>query len=400
MKPRLSPANFGNVPSSLVPALAVDGEVTQWAKEVSWAIPTMSGKAANYSLETKKIEALIIKALQLRKLDYYKNIPLAQSGRAHKRPISAPGDEIRRIQSEILAFLPVHLQHPCSFAYEPGKSAIQCARQHIGMTWGIKLDLVDFFHQVRTSNVRELFVYLGASEFSANLYATILTRLPVGQPEFGKLGRNGILPQGAPTSGAISNLMCKQLDEELVQIALKHDLTYTRYSDDLFFSSRSKDFSKPKALRILKELRICINRFALNINSKKTRIYTPHSSHQLLGVLIGEDGVRLTKRYARSIKSSARALSTFGLSALEEEYACSNTVLHAHRAKSRGHSPTFLKRYVGQLSYVSQLDPKWAKDLARELYAVILADPKTWYRQYDEDSKKEIISALNALTKL
>ncbi len=370
-------------------ALRVGSSEREWVEEIANSIEM----GTSFEFFPQLVEYV----LSTCRKDGYKDISLTKPGHEKRRPISVPNDRLRMLQSQILKRIPFELVHPCSYAYQPGKSAIKCAEAHVGMKWGIKVDITDYFHQIRASNVEELFLKLGATELSAKLYAIVLTRLPKQISAFSNLKGNGFLPQGSPTSGAISNLICAGLDESIFQIATKHGMNYTRYSDDILISSPKNDFTRVKALRILKKIRVCVNSYALNLNKQKTRIYSQNGSHQYLGLLIGQDRVKLPEHYRRKIINSARALEKFGLGAVEEEYTAGKESLSAHKSKSAVPASCFLTRFVGQLSYISQVEPEWSRELAHGVIKAILNDAITWARRYDEQTRATVHATLQKL---
>ncbi|MFV4888868.1 reverse transcriptase domain-containing protein [Acinetobacter baumannii] len=81
----------------------------------------------------------------------------------------------------------------------------------------------------------------------------------------------GHLPQGAPTSPSLSNLVCRELDKQLTAFSVKNELEYSRYSDDITFSSKNINFSRKDAIEIIKMVyKILINYgFTPNIQKQK-----------------------------------------------------------------------------------------------------------------------------------
>ncbi len=141
------------------------------------------------------------------------------------RAITAPDNYLKIIQRRILEkILYQHEVHSCCHGFRPGCSIASNAQPHVGRNICINMDLKDFFPTITANRVYGLFCSFGYDSWTASF----LTRLTT---------YNGCLPQGAPTSPAISNLVCRRLDRRLAKLAGKAGANYSRYADDLTFSS-------------------------------------------------------------------------------------------------------------------------------------------------------------------
>jgi hypothetical protein len=112
------------------------------------------------------------------------------------------------------------------------------AKPHVGARLLVKMDLVDFFPTIHFGRLVGLFFHYGAGKEAAKVLAALVTYRPK-LPD-GRVAWPSILPQGAPTSPALSNLVCRRLDARLTAFATKVGATYTRYADDLTFSFRDE----------------------------------------------------------------------------------------------------------------------------------------------------------------
>lgn len=151
------------------------------------------------------------------------------------RRIAAPRAALKRVQriinEQILANVPVH---EACHGFVAGRSVVTNAEPHQQAAVVIKMDLRDFFPSVHYRRVAGLFRGLGYGEHIANLFAGLTTHRPV--LDDGTVVWPGALPQGAPTSPAIANLISRALDRRLTGLADKVGARYTRYADDLTFS--------------------------------------------------------------------------------------------------------------------------------------------------------------------
>ena len=180
------------------------------------------------------------------------------------RSISAPLPSLMHVQRWILANVLTGLKlHDAAFAYRRGLSIRDCAEQHVGARWLLKMDLHNFFGTIEESRVYGAFRSLGYPALLAFEMARVCTKLVRPEKELPRLeGRGlerydmpyrGVLPQGAPTSGALANAIGFRLDAMLQEIADANGLVYTRYSDDLTFSS-SAPFNRAAAPKLVAQV--------------------------------------------------------------------------------------------------------------------------------------------------
>ncbi len=159
-----------------------------------------------------------------------------------ERIISAPMPRLKRAQYWILDNLLARpALHPAAHGFVAGRSIVSNALPHAGQAVVINLDLKDFFPSIGMPRIKGLFRQLGYSGQVAAVLALLCTESPAeevvvdGERFFVATGARA-LPQGAPTSPALTNLLCRRLDARLQACAAKLGFTYTRYADDLTFS--------------------------------------------------------------------------------------------------------------------------------------------------------------------
>lgn len=122
----------------------------------------------------------------------------------------------------------------------------------------------------------------------------------------------GYLPQGAPTSPMLSNLAMRELDEILMQIGLRYGLYYSRYSDDMTFSTRSTKFSRSRAKDLILEVRNSITAAGLRLNGGKTTIVPPGSRKVVLGLLVDGGQPALSREFRSLLRQHLHYLEKFG----------------------------------------------------------------------------------------
>ena len=162
-----------------------------------------------------------------------------------------------------------------------------------------------------------------------------------------------VLAQGAPTSPALSNLICRELDNRFEKYAIKNDLHYTRYADDLTFSGN--DIEKlPKTAFIMKVLKD----EGLKLNHKKTGTYGRDSRQEVTGVIVNGDKPRVPQKFKRQIYRHLHFCEKYG------------TWQHfAHVMPGVGHARQWL---YGKIFYVKAIEPDEGKKM------LALADCLDW----------------------
>jgi RNA-directed DNA polymerase len=159
-----------------------------------------------------------------------------------ERIISAPMPRLKRAQywvlDNLLARAPVH---PAAHGFLPGRSIVSNAAPHVGRAVVINLDLKDFFPSISMPRIQGVFTQLGYSKQVATTLALLCTeaateQVSVDGETFHVAHGPRVLPQGAPSSPALTNLLCRRLDARLQGAAAKLGFAYTRYADDLTFS--------------------------------------------------------------------------------------------------------------------------------------------------------------------
>ncbi|PAT43097.1 reverse transcriptase family protein [Vandammella animalimorsus] len=176
------------------------------------------------------------------RLNHYRSFDLPKKSGGLRR-ISAPMPRLKRLQywllDNILSKVPVH---DAAHGFRPGRSICSNAQPHVGKAVVINLDLQDFFPSIAYPRIKGVFRALGYSEQLASIMGLLCTQRPTqavqldGQTYHIATGARH-LPQGAPSSPALTNILCRRLDRRLHGMAAKLGFAYTRYADDLSFSA-------------------------------------------------------------------------------------------------------------------------------------------------------------------
>jgi RNA-directed DNA polymerase len=219
------------------------------------------------------------------------------------RTILAPNDALKAIQRTILHKLLRRLQaHSCATGFERGHSIVTNALPHVGQEVVIKLDLKDFFTSIPAGRVQDFFGSIGWDADTAKL----LTRLCTHENS---------LPQGAPTSPRLSNLVNYRLDARIAALATKRNAAYSRYADDITISGpavteEGRINSLINAVKVIAE----IEGYVLHTD-KKLGIYRQHDRQSVTGIVVNTrpNLKRDTRRWLRAVE---HRLSTTGQATL------------------------------------------------------------------------------------
>lgn len=170
------------------------------------------------------------------------------------------------------------------------------------MNYVFNLDLKDFFPSIEQARVWKR-LQLAPFNFPvaiANIIAGMCCMKEVVQAEDGSQTVRYVLPQGAPTSPIITNMICDNLDRRLAGVAKRFGLNYTRYADDITFSSMHNVYHENGEFR--KEVRRIIEDQKFTVNDKKTRLQKKGSRQEVTGIIVS-DKINVTRDYVRDIRN-------------------------------------------------------------------------------------------------
>lgn len=234
-------------------------------------------------------------------VDFY--IPKKSGG---QRKISAPVKELKAIQTAVNLLLQ-SLFVPSGYAmgFVVGKSIRDNALVHVGQTCIFNTDLENFFPSITKRMVRNaLHRELGAS-LGGNDVINMICRLCTVPNSEGI----EVLPQGAPTSPVLSNIVLKSFDEEMSGLSERMGCRYSRYADDITFS-HSKAIRRMSPFWV-QEIRKVIARHGLTINEKKTRTFVPGIRREVTGVVVS-DCINVPRPYVKQLRTLLHLWKKYG----------------------------------------------------------------------------------------
>ena len=269
-----------------------------------------------------------------------------------EREISAPISAIKTIQRRLSDYIYQRYEvKSCAHGFAKGRDVVSNATRHRNRRWVVNVDLKDFFPSIHFGRVRGAFLArpFNCSEEAATLLAQICCY-------------QGRLPQGAPTSPIVSNIVCRQLDNRLLDFAKANKLVYTRYADDISFSTNLKEI--PEALGQLdaagafglgEELRVIIESCAFQINEAKVHCCSRHNRQMVTG-LVTNKIVNVPRNYVKQIRCMLHAYEKYGL----EKAAADHFGKYDHR-KTDFPQLTFRKILAGKIGYLGHVKGKTDK---------------------------------------
>ena len=269
--------------------------------------------------------------------DIIKEIP-KKSG--DYRELDIPSAELKYIQRWILDNI-LNKIRVSEFAtgFCSKKSILNNAKIHINQKCIVNMDIKDFFPSISFEKTYRIFAYYGYTNEVSFILAKLCTF-------------NGRLPQGSPASPYISNIACLKLDARLSALAVKYEAKYSRYADDITFSSKNDIKSIINiAIKIISDEQY-------NVNGNKTRIAYPHQRQEVTGLLVNGDKIRVSKKYKKDL--------------YQELYYCKKFGVQSH-LKKIGCNKAFYKEHIyGKIYFINMIEPEEAKKFFE------LADTVQW----------------------
>lgn len=213
-----------------------------------------------------------------------------------QRKISAPVADLKAIQTAInLLLQSIFVPSNYAMGFVVGKSVRDNATIHIGQTCIFNTDLENFFPSITKTMVRRALHRELGEKLGNRDVINIVCKLCTVPNE------NGIevLPQGAPTSPVLSNIVLKSFDNEMASLAEKMGCRYSRYADDITFS-HSKTIRKMSRFWISQILNV-IEKYGLKVNESKTKTFVPGIRREVTGVVVS-DKINVSRNYIKQLR--------------------------------------------------------------------------------------------------
>jgi RNA-directed DNA polymerase len=272
----------------------------------------------------------------------YRQFEIAKK-RGGKRLIKAPSTNLKLIQKSIARrLIDYKTFKPCVNGFLPDRNIVRNARPHIGQRFVLNVDLENFFGSISFARV-----------YGMLTKAPFNFRKPVAAAIAKACTLDDALPQGAPSSPIISNLICSRLDSELSRLAAAHRCLYTRYADDLTFSSASGNFTLATLLRQPDGSAFCelspslVDVIASNgftINHRKVRFSDRGRRQEVTGLVVNKR-LNVRRRYIREVRAMLHAWEKFGFAAAQSAH---------NRARTNG-TANFESVVRGKIEFIGHI---------------------------------------------
>ncbi len=350
------------------------------------------GKAVNYPRLSEPIRVDKLKRLQLPELPHgvvlaeaigitpqrLKWLAYHQSDRsrhyAHQklakrnggmRIISIPRPHLAACQRWILTnILQKLLPHEAAHGFVKGRSIITGAQAHVGRACLVQFDLEEFFPTITYRRVAGLFRACGYSAEVVRILALLCTHLPLeetkhsssdsitptpapsDEPDWSKSLHERVLPQGASTSPALANLITRSLDRRLMGLAKKLNWTYTRYADDLTFST--DEVSKERTGYLMHRVRGLVADEQFRLHTKKTRVVHRSQRQTVTGIIVN-DKLSVSRQTIRRVRAILHRAQREGLA-----------------AQNRQQHPHFESYLLGMIGHIQAVNPVQGQKLKEQ----------------------------------
>lgn len=338
----------------------------------------------------------------IKRLEYKRNITFSEKSlkywafhadnRYHKfkipkktggfREITAPEARLKAIQHYLNELLgTTFTPHKCAYGFTAGRSIVDNAKPHVGKTNVLNVDIKNFFPSI---DFRRVKVMLQNQPFNfSDDVAYIIANL---------CSFEGVLPQGAPTSPLLSNVVCQRLDSKLDQFAAKHNCAYSRYADDITLSSYRTKFSQEH----LEDIDLILKEEKFELNHKKTRIQYRSKRQEVTGLVVNQK-VNVHRTFVKDIRYWLRTWDTFGIEATQLDFYKRFPTKKGYRRGVSSRGKVFHKYLKGKIEFLGHVrghgDPLYHK--FKSNYEKLLAGqglaPKDVEIDISDDSLEEIL---------
>lgn len=276
------------------------------------------------------------------------------------REITAPKGGLRGILNALNILLQTYDEPtPWAYGFVCGRSVVDNARPHVGKRYILNLDLKDFFPTITRQQVADC---LTAEPFG---FSSLAAKLVSGLATVRTKNNEEVLAQGFATSPTLSNFICREMDKEIASIATAQGITFTRYADDLTFSSDT-DILRSQG-ELVQQVKAIVERYGFRLNEEKTHLQRRGRRQEVTGLMVTEK-VNVSRRYVREIRSLLYIWERYGY---EDACQAAWKSYRQQHGKTKGHQHCVPLNAVlrGKLNYMKMVrgadDPLYQRFVSR-----------------------------------
>ena len=273
------------------------------------------------------------------------------------REIAAPDKPLKRIQQKLVQVLnDVYDPKICVYGFVPEKGILDNASQHTKRKLILNIDLKDFFSQIHFGRVRGMFMappYALPDEVATTIAQLVCFK--------------GRLPQGAPSSPIITNMICAPLDNALLRFAKRMNCVYTRYADDISISTYKSSFnhdivfSDQYGVHLGEELLAILKKNSFQVNENKISLRSKYQRQEVTGLTVNAfPNVR--RSYIKHVRAILHSCEKYGIHNAAMNYIekgfckCNKIITTAKQKGNEEHVDEWFKRVIkGKIYYVGQI---------------------------------------------
>lgn len=292
------------------------------------------------------------KPIRLKSISFYADYRLSSNKRyrhftvkkknGKERQIASPASGLKLIQRCLnLIFGAIYEPKSYVTGFVNEKSIVDNANIHVGKRYVFNIDLQDFFPSIAVYRIKavlgiEPFNLINDKEPLAFIIANLCC---IENPQ-----NKAVLPQGAPTSPILSNIVSQKLDRRLNGLAKKFGCKYSRYADDITFSADIDVFN----LEFKAEMRRIVEDQGFRINEAKVRFQSTAYRQEVTGLTVNEK-VNVSKGYVRSIRAMLNNWEKLGYAQAEERFLLHYGIDKGHSKKNQ---PSFKNVLWGKIQFL------------------------------------------------
>lgn len=252
-----------------------------------------------------------------------------QKRKGGTRPIDSPNKQLKYIQRWIACNIleRVPLADTCT-GFRKKLSIKNNAEFHAGQEWLLKIDLMKFFETIHEKRVYHLFKKLG---YHTNLCVDFAKLLTID-----KGGKEGILPQGAPSSPLVSNIVASKLDQRLMKLSENLSIKYSRYADDITFSGSNEPIPSIKVINKI------VQECGFKINFEKVSVRRKGQQQIVTGISVA-NGIHVPRLFKRETWTHL--------------YFCKRNGVEEHLQKRNIKNSAFKDWLLGRIHFINSIEP-------------------------------------------